>query len=321
VQVVLSVAGAAQVSKLMLGAGGTTVVLQAGSEQVTIPLNPHLTFAERRWAHLALAAEPAGIGTKVTVSVNGLAAGTAALTTAAAFVPAPGKSVALGGALADRHFVGWVDELRVLSRVPGPEELCRHAHGTLVGVAAGDPGFLFAASYPAATHQAISGALSAAVRAGYGVSAYPRYLCELAVATTAQPQTHYCIDDVRRPQLQPDPHRCVGMALVFPEGPIQVGHKRPDATGNEFCRSCHLASHPSPSLTVGNLAPSIAPVDTPANSRDGMYHLSEFDPRRQPMQPPKWTFGFQPAGLFCVGVPAIAQTSGVLTDRWVAKCP
>jgi hypothetical protein len=322
-QVVLAVAGASQVSQLSLAAGGGALVITVGTAQVTLPLDAHLAFAARRWAHLALAAEPAAGATLVTAWVNGLAVGRATLPIAGAFAPAPGKPIALGGGDGDTHFVGWVDELRVLSRVPGPEELCRHAHGTLVGLAPGDPGFLYAASYPATTHQAISAALGAAARAAYGVSAYPRYLCEMAVPQTAQPPTHHCIDDVRRPARQPDPRRCVGMAIVFPEGPIRVGVKRPDATGNAFCRSCHVDGHPSPSLTVGHLAPSVAPAGAAAAvlDADGAHYLSEFDPRRQPMQPPAWTRGYQPAGLFCAGVPAIAQTTGVLTDRWVARCP
>lgn len=196
------------------------------------------------------------------------------------------------GDLEDLHapvdgFRGWIDELKLAVGDPGPEVICNHARGTLVGL---EPDHDSAWSevadrYP--DHDPITEALAEA-----GQPTHERYVC------FSDP---LALDRIRLDNLPP---RSVSVrdGLLFPEGPLAHDRPRPDSSGNPFCLSCHDAA--SGSLSVEALvAGPLAMID---------------DPRRQPMQPRRVMFGNIPADLFGPGLPPAAiQADVTLIDPYL----
>jgi len=95
--------------------------------------------------------------------------------------------------------------------------------------------------------------------------------------------------------------------LLFPKGPLVWNQSRPDSRDNNFCLSCHVDTHFTPSLRVEALQelPLVPMAD---------------DPRRQPLHPPRLISGHIPADHYGPGLPGqsvIAVPEGELQDQWV----
>jgi hypothetical protein len=317
-QVILAVQGAIS-SSLSLSATGN-LILRAGGASSTFTIPAALAFASGRWTHVAISSAPNVAGSDVKLYINGYRLALTTLSVGDAFTPKAGGVISLGGLPGDAHLQAWVDDLRVIGRIPGAEELCRQARGTLVSVTSSDTSdWAYAGAYPAASHNAITKDLTklASTVGSYGIATSTRYVCEVGISATAMPAgPQFCIADVRRPALQPNPAKCVGMADVFPEGPVIAGHRRPDATKNTFCTSCHDTAHPAPSLTIAHLAPS--DTDGVHTDADHIHIVSEWDPRRQPMQPRQVMSGVIPKDMFCPGSPA--KLGPTNTDVEMAAC-
>jgi hypothetical protein len=339
-QILFSV-GSPSIATLAISGTSTLTVTAAGATPVSFSLSSDagasLAFTDQVWTHVALWATPGTGSTEITVAVNGMTLGSASLSVTGAFTPVAAQSLDLGGATGT-PFTGWVDDFRVLSRVPNPEELCRQAYGTLAGVSSSDAdtaAWAHASAYPASSHAQISDVLTqfSTTLSAYGIDTWSKYICEARSPSTSPPISAYCVDSVRRPSGQPNPQRCVGAAVVFPEGPVVPHQRRPDsynrpddAGPNPFCLSCHSNDHPSFSLTPQAITPTFA-ADSGAPSYqmdDAGYFLSEWDPRRQPMQPTPRQYGVIPAGMFCDGSPGTTMTAdaaGVSTDEMMVGCP
>ena len=143
-----------------------------------------------------------------------------------------------------------------------------------------------------------------------------------AVPAAKAPKS-YCVGNFQNPSKQPDPIRCIGTNLTFPEGPILPGRPRPNSASNQFCLSCHVNSHPSETLQPVALIPSnFARVAgaTSALARPNGDLFSEFDPKRRPTEPPGTITGVTPAGLFCPNVPPALATTPLMIDRKLSLC-
>jgi hypothetical protein len=298
-------------------------VIAPGGESAALDIPSGLSVSAARWTHIGLAVLPSRDFTTVKLYLNGYHLGDQSFP-GTVLMPAPGGSIYLGGTGSSGSFVGWVDDFKVRSRIPCPEEICREAYGSLVGLdEASDAtsysvAWNYAGSYPASSHAEITSQLPA------NATTYARYFCEMKVQGSALPTGDgagggtFCIDALRA--TPPNP-RCIGTSMVFPEGPIRVGVRRPDSTRNSFCLSCHVDNHPSPSLTPPHLAPSVAPVGTTPGWVDAAgYYLSEADPRRRPLEERQLEVGVVPANQFCPNVPSTPVYHSIFLDRWVNQC-
>jgi hypothetical protein len=259
-------------SELLLSA--TSVVIQrAGVTAPAIVIPAALAPSATHYTHLAVVSAPSGSGSKLTVYLDGFLL--TSVTTSTTMLRMSAGTLTLGATAGHAGVIGWFDELKVIGQAPGPEELCNHAYGTLVGVTTG-PGFTLANAYPSASHTAITALL------GTGTT-YPRYYCESQVLAGADAAGYACKTS------RSDP-RCVGQRVIFPEGPLRYGVPRPSSASNAFCLGCHDSTNPSPTLQTTALA----------------FHAGlnlENDRRRQPMQPTTLLFGQVPADLFGPGLP------------------
>lgn len=188
---------------------------------------------------------------------------------------------------------GWLDELKVFARDPGPEVTCNHARGTLVAVdQSSDPTWQAVASaYPVGSHDEISAQLTV-----HGKPTAPQYACFVDY------------NEPRNVTLDNLPTGTVSVRgnLLFPEGPLRYGAPRPDSTTNVFCQSCHNRLQTVPGLSPAALQPGTVNM--------------EDDPRRQPSQPPQLLFGNVPAGFFDGTMPRrdqVAPPDGFALDKLV----
>ncbi|MEZ4361716.1 MAG: hypothetical protein R3B48_16125 [Kofleriaceae bacterium] len=259
------------------------VLIRRGAETAAITVPIPIRLAPTRYSHLAIVSRPSGAGSSLALHLDGFLLATVATTTPMLRLSGgAGAQVVVGTTTAAPGFIGWIDELKVLAEQPGPEQMCNHAQGTLVGVSVG-PGFDRAGLYPASSHAALSTALSSGVT-------YPRYYCESHFVGAADAAGYVCKISRTSP-------RCVGQRVQFPEGPLKHGVPRPSSAGNAFCLSCH--DNANPSFTMKTAALSFTP---------GL--LLENDRRRQPMQPSSRLFGMIPAHLFGPGLPATTLSGG-----------
>lgn len=273
-----------------VGRSALALLNASGAEVLRATLPPALKLGQRRFRHVAV--RTTGQGRTVDVAVDGvrLARGT---------VPSPGvlRFAAAGQLVAGRLATGatpgvrgWIDELRVMAEDVGPELLCNHARGTLVGLTAAAPADLrsLAALYPVAAHDEISARLRA-----LGKPAFDRYAC----------LHDYTRDHALAPDAVPGIVP-VGKSLLFPEGPLHFGSPRPDSSRNAFCLTCHVPAHPK-TLSVEALTPLATAMQE--------------DRRRQPMQPPRLVHGWVPAGFVRPGAPAarVQDPGGLALDQWV----
>ena len=294
-----------------------------GGQSVRLELPSGLAVRNRQWTHLAIAVKPGADQTEIGIYINGFHLADVSVH-GSALVPAPGGQIYLGslGAAAG-GFMGWVDDFKVSSRIPNVEEICHQAYGTLVGLNSPADGlaWAYAENFPAASHSEITQLLPPSAKK------FPAYFCETSVSMTAITSTKlansYCVGNFRNPSQQPDPSRCIGNSLTFPEGPIRPGAPRPNSVNNQFCLSCHVSSHPSETLqpvalTPSNFAKVIGATSDMAIPNGDL--LSEFDPKRRPTEPPSTIYGVIPAGYFCPNVPPVLRTSRLMIDRKLSLC-
>ena len=273
---------------------------------VDVVLPPALALAERAWSTIGIVSEPAGGGgVTVRVAIDGYLLASV-VSAEPLFRLLPGRLTV--GAVAG-GFRGWLDDLKVVGRAPGPEVLCNHARGTLIGVEDGDALDARSRAHPTDAHAAITALLPVRYH-------FPRYACERPIPQPvdvwdAADHGHYhCLGKTRRLDAHPRPERCVRPALLFPEGPLVFGQVRPSSLGNPFCLSCHTDDHPSVTLRATDaLSPGAEPM-----------HL---DLRRQPLQNSPRIFGNVPALLFG-GLPLLPFSTppeGVFLDAYTAPPP
>ncbi len=269
-----------------------------------VALPSALALSERTWSTIGIVSDASlpGAAPVIEVAIDGYLLERFS-PTESLFRMTPGVVTVGDGA---GGFRGWVDDFKVIGRAPGPEVLCNHAHGTLVGVVPGEPLAARALAYPASSHAEIAARLPTP-------SSFDSFACERPIAhpvdaTDAADHSHYhCLGKTRRLESHPQPERCLRPALLFPEGPLAFGQSRPSSLDNAFCLSCHTEGHPSVTL---NRRDALAPGSSPM-------HL---DLRRQPLQNSPKFFGNVPAFLFD-GLPLLPfQTppEGVFLDTYTA---
>lgn len=239
------------------------------------------------WMHLGWRLR--GGGTDVTLLLDGLAVDRATLD-APVMQMVEGDFV-VGQAGSEAWGArGWIDELVVLAHDVSVEVACNHARGTLVRV----EGALEARAdaHPDWAH--------AEVAAAAGDPEGSRYVCF----------TDYTDDYAAHLANVPEGTAAVREAINFPEGPLRSGAPRPDSSTNPFCLSCHHDDG------LGGLSVDALTLEAGLDL--------EFDPRRQPLQPPRRVFGNIPAGWIPAGHGAgspsealRAPLEGALIDRWV----
>lgn len=262
-------------SELLLSA--TNVVIQrAGLTAPAVAIPAALAPSATHYTHLAVVSAPSGAGSKLSVYLDGFLL--TSVRTSTTMLRMSAGTLTVGATSGHNGVIGWFDELKVIGQDPGPEELCNHAYGTLVGVTTG-PGFTLANAYPNASHTAVTALL------GTGTT-FSRYYCESQVLAGADAAGYVCKTSRTNP-------RCVGQRVIFPEGPLKHGVPRPSSATNAFCLGCHDSANPSPTLK-----PAALTFQAGLNL--------ENDRRRQPMQPTTLLFGQVPANLFGPGVPAAA---------------
>jgi hypothetical protein len=253
--------------------GGRRDLRREGAVLATFALPAALQLDDDAWTHLAFNTKEGSVLGKTIVA---LSIGGYLLEQKAVLTPIDGRPFTMGSGVLrvgapSGGFDGWVDELRVFEAWLGPVDICGTAYGRLVGDAAADA----ASPYPASSHAQLTALIADPTRH------YPAYRCE------RHRPDHFdyaaeLADKVCIAKGDSDP-RCVGDAIVFPEGPVYVDAPRPDATQNGFCARCHTDS--SPSFTLSRTV-ALQAISTPFSlSHDA------FDRRRQPRNPPRTVFG------------------------------
>ncbi|MCA2980261.1 MAG: hypothetical protein INH37_18480, partial [Myxococcaceae bacterium] len=261
--------------------------LSPQNELFFVALPPALAHQDKRYNHYAFALQDGG--RRVDFYLNGLLFWTVQ-DDAPILAMGPGALV-LGKSGARQGFRGWVDEVKVVARVPDAELACNHARGSLVGLTGPSPELSRALRYPPSTHAGISQALARRSRPTYAAYA--------------------CHHDTLAPDGAPR-RASVGVRLTqdfrFPEGPLVWSAPRPDSTGNAFCLTCHAAGQVG-GLGLGALTRGTTPLIA--------------DPRRQPSMWPAFQSGNFPANFLAPGVPASHVTlapPGVQGfDLWLFK--
>jgi hypothetical protein len=254
------------------------ILVRKGTSTADIVVPLPLRLSVTRYTHLALVETPAGADTTLSVYLDGFLLTTVTVTGAvlrmAAVPPAAAVPLLVGTVAGQPGVAMWVDEFKVIAQAPGPEDMCNHAYGTLVGVTSG-PGFDRAGQYPIG-HTTIKTATGAP---------YDRYYCESHFVGGADGASNFVCKYARTDL------RCVGRRLQFPEGPIHATQPRPASQANAFCLSCH--DNANPSVTMQLSALTVIPGLAAQNDR-----------RRQPMQTLRRLFGFLPAHLFGLNKPS-----------------
>lgn len=259
-----------------------------GTWRKRIFLPADLNASPRGWMHLGLVMK--GGGEQVEIYIDGML--TRFSVDATPFGGVVDGDLRIGAHPNAPAYRGWIDELKVLAYVPGPEVLCNHARGTLARLSEG-------------------AADAWTARAAYAHGhAHTRLIDAI---DTAQPgDTYVCYHDYDTTGLVGvrDVEAETGLttvrdALLFPEGPLVADQPRPDSSGNDFCLSCHVdeandPGHPR-SLTVEVL-------------QGGDEVDAWIDPNRQPMQPPPVLFGHVPAALFGDAADSVAPAGGYPVD-------
>jgi hypothetical protein len=187
-------------------------------------------------------------------------------------------------------FRGWIDDLVVLAHDVDVEVACNHAGGSLIAVGDNAAWTSTAALHPDWAHDAV--AASSNVDGPFACFA------------------DHSDDQAAHLGNLPEGATSVRDAVLFPEGPLIAGAPRPDSSDNGFCLSCHTVDgRGGLGLEALALNPAL---------------MTENDPRRQPLQPPRRVFGNIPAGWIPAGPgpgspseATQAPVDGVLIDRWV----
>lgn len=195
---------------------------------------------------------------------------------------------------ATEGFRGWVDEFKLFAERPNREVICNHARGTMVE-----------APYAIQAQRTTGGGTSSSSAGGSSATF-------AQAEATPQPAVYrYCFHDYSTEigaHLGNIPSNATSIRerLIFPEGPLEFDHPRPDSASNLFCLSCHTADQVTDSLKVDALVAN--PI-----------WLLQEDPRRQPMMPPRMISGHVPAGYYPSGKPLDDEESatGFFQDFWV----
>lgn len=246
----------------------TLVFAGANGQVLSISLPDTVWYKARAYNHLGFALRKGG--TTVDVYVNGFLFDTLQ-------DPLPIHEIrpghfAVGMYASTVGFRGWIDELKVIGRVPQPGTICNHARGYIAGIdpAVSDAWSMRAVAYPRG-HQEITTFLQS-----HGKPSY----------------THYaCVHDYTTEQALPPAtlHPRLTRDLRMPEGPLQWNVWRPDSRNNVFCLECHDGA-----LGGGLGMTALAPHPNGA--------LLFEDRRRQPMMSPPWAGGTFPAEYFGPGL-------------------
>jgi hypothetical protein len=294
-----------QERRLLTFPDGSVVSVQSGALKFYGPSGGtplHSTavpgFANDQWTHVAFAIDARGPTEGVQIFLNGFHLDTWTPPSPSLILNAGALRV---GALAGVSGIrGWVDEFKVLARIPDFETICNHANGTLMGVDAGNTTWTgIARGFPDASHAEITDFLSK-----HGLEAYPSYVCYADSKGDAGTDINSATDPAFA---SASGLHTLRAAIHFPEGPLVYNRPRPDSSHNAFCLSCHQT-------TQGNTA--LMPV---ALTFHAGLNMSD-DPRRQPAQSPPLMFGNIPKGLFGAGSPAEAgqaPAQGFSVDTFV----
>ena len=252
---------------------GKTLFYQSPTSQLyTTTFNAPIFAGTRRYVHLAWTIRQGG--TKIDLYVNGFLFWRLDTGTAPLFDIQPGI-IALGKVDFPSGVRGWLDEFKVIGRIPNPEEICNHARGYLVGMdSANAPYWSLAQAYPTAGHQDITSLLST-----YNKTTHARYACV----------TDYLDVHGLPRQVNLTSTRRISQDVNFPESPLRWNLARPSSTQNPFCLSCHEAGMPD---GLGLAALNAGTT------------LLVFDPRRQPTMAPAFMGGNLPAHYFGPNLPA-----------------
>ena len=290
--------------------GGTTLGLgwlgtPAPGVPLQVSLSGPLQFQPQKWTSLAVLSVPdctlcaAPFPTKVSIFVDGMRVASMDVGSSNGFRLQKGLMVvgAESGGIG-----GWVDDFKVIGAEPTWEEVCNHAHGTLMGLdglsSQTHPElFALAGSYAQSEHDALS---SAIMSLNSGAATHTQYVCERA---SSAPTAPVCLGKTHGPM----PADCLRPVLHQPEGALVWNQERPNTASNAFCLSCHVDSNPS-----GTMQPSQALISDP------QMRIMHLDPRRQPMQNFPLMFGVVPEDYFGPDQPGCDQldnASGYNIDR------
>lgn len=256
------------------------------------------TLPEREWTHLALNVGPGG--GEVTLLLDGMAIDRLRSFSGPGLFRMTVGNLNLGkrrGSLTP-GVRGWLDELKVFAREPGPETLCNLAGGTLVGFEAGIGHSLepVADRYPTWAHAEIHGRLEQ-----QGRTSYDRYAC----------WRNGSVDHGAHLANIPAGSSSIRQSLHFPEGPVFHDAPRPDSVLNPFCLSCHTDQG------LGGLSTAALSLES---------QTATLDPRRQPRQPDRLVFGNVPANWVASfnsaiadrpAIPMQASHTGIAIDPWL----
>jgi hypothetical protein len=273
----------------LIGGHAVAYVDGLGATAATISLPTPL--ATKGFSHLGFTADNSG--KRVKLYLDGFLLNTWTSTTIKLFRLTQG-TFSVGAVTGVAGVRGWIDELKIILRVPDQEVVCNHARGTLIGLPAGYAGSWapIAARYPAGSHNVITTRLTTA-----GEPTFAKYACFHDYAN----ETGAHLGNI------PSGTTSIRRSITFPEGPLVYNTPRPDVSTNAFCVSCHVAGQPS------SLSPSALTLSAGV--------MMQNDQRRQPLQPPRLIFGNVPAGYVPTsGLPATAQrapAAGLELDAWV----
>lgn len=263
---------------------------------VSVGYPGNLSLDSDEWSHLAIQAVPASATTTdLTVYLNGYQIFDSPGESGALFRLEEGTlKVGYDDAVTCKPFKGWIDDFKVIQRQLNPEEVCRHAYGTLVATT--DTNDEVASQYPSAAHDVIRGLI--------GGDEQTIYYCEIAYpekdaisSDLGERSDSVCVRDVDR-YTNPD---CIGHLITFPEGQnLYYDAPRPASAStvytNTFCTSCHTSDESfytmdpdGPDNDVTSFDGGVLEYDSSVDAQD--------DVRRQPSQWPRAIHGAIPPGL------------------------
>ncbi len=270
------------------------------------PLPTNLRVKYKQWRHIGVQFSRDFLP---VVFINGMQLGQFNLNTGvtsnrvrSAFQISGGDDITLGYNGGGTQGVrGWVDDFKVIARIPHWEEKCNYARGTMIELNASNTYWQsFVDSYPSSVQADLRNQLGEG-NPNTKYACYTRYNGGIPAGQRMAQDNHANLKN------QPAGTRSIRDSLLGTKNALVFDSPRPDFSHNNFCLSCHV----SPSMN------SNKELNSRALAKFSSVKM-QFDSRRQPMQPDKFIRGVIPANMFGNGKPSrtIAST-GSRIDQWV----
>lgn len=272
----------------------------------TIEIANSMRLKNQEWYHLGFEFHPNGN----SFFLNGFLVGNFTCTAKDTnrcknfFRPQSNMTITLGAVDASKPtgVKGWFDEFRVHARSPSQEEKCNFARGTLIDVGSNAYWQNVAKKYSADYHKEISWILHGKGSTNPNYACYVKYGAQVYEKLTSE-------NSFAHTKNLPPNTSSIRDAVLSRNVALKFDQPRPDFSKNHFCLSCHIPQSGS----------SYSEMDTRALVRDDRL-LAQNDPRRQPMQPPRWMRGVVPAHYFGLNKPATTLAQNGVSyeiDQWV----